>query len=428
MKKREIQTIVEQLYNHKGCSVGDYQVLTVGQHHSVLIKKDSHLLEVHGMRMVTSEKDIVDNYDPMSKIINSLSVRLGYKGVCVRKSHNVIRCNEKFIYIHKPKERNDIFMLDTIGPEISTRLGCVLFKFGLYLPEADIDYLDYSANDKTKISYISADRQHLFDSVWSSAERKKYAYKGKPAKVLRKINPCIQPSILEAISNKIKADAMPVDIGIIGPEKIPEIYTSDKITPDGTLGHSCMNGKPRSRFKIYADLAQGMIIAKKGDTILARAILWKIPAKNGKTMMFLDRIYSNSDETERAIIEYAQKQGYTYKKEQNYEEKLGVVKEGEYQDLELSIPVGKLKYQSVPYFDTFSYYNIEEETLNNFWRPDGLELVHPDGSVQFRDDRISPLEIYNPEPEMSTVERGNTSAQYLTPMNYTIGADSFGTE
>lgn len=160
----------------------------------------------------------------------------------------------------------------------------------------------------------------------------------------------------------------------------------------GTLNNSCMSEADSDWLEIYSKnpevslvilyddngtLADGKYVSRK---IKGRAILWDCTV-NGSDAQFLDRIYTSQDSDVVLFKQFAEKNGWWYKKEQSMspDEKLT---DGN-QDLSRATLVCKLKSANpsgcYPYMDTMCFININENIVGN-----SVEAVDPDG--QYSDE------------------------------------------
>lgn len=168
------------------------------------------------------------------------------------------------------------------------------------------------------------------------------------------------------------------------------------ISGGGILYNSCMCQKTAEFFDIYVknvnQCSLVILYSDNGklnedgsyvsDKIKGRAILWDVKV-DGKMVKFLDRIYTNQDSDVQLFIQYANKNGWYYKKEQSM-----------YPDMDIINEVGdilpklyiKLEYPDhgkYPYIDTMCYYvggMLTNDFNNDKMRLGGREYRHTDGS------------------------------------------------
>jgi len=146
----------------------------------------------------------------------------------------------------------------------------------------------------------------------------------------------------------------------------------------GTLNNSCMAEADSDWLAIYSDnkqvslvilyddngtVAEGKYTSKK---IKGRAVLWECKV-NGQDAMFLDRIYTSQDSDVELFKQYAEKNGWWYKKSQTMspDEKLT----NGSQDLSRPTIVCKVDDANpsgcYPYMDTMCFINIDDDLVGN---------------------------------------------------------------
>jgi hypothetical protein len=147
---------------------------------------------------------------------------------------------------------------------------------------------------------------------------------------------------------------------ILEGEDIRKYYNEDRYeSVKGTLGTSCMR---HDRCQPYLDIyvknpEQCNLVVlmsdEKEDLICGRALLWT--DVDGKRIM--DRIYSNRTQDEQLFKDFAKKNNFYYKKNQNMlEDEYFVSPEGEEEELMTKIELSVNRYNYFPYLDTFKYF------------------------------------------------------------------------
>jgi hypothetical protein len=161
----------------------------------------------------------------------------------------------------------------------------------------------------------------------------------------------------------------------------------------GTLNNSCMAEADSEWLEIYSKNPEVSLvilyddngtIIKDGkyvsDKIKGRAVLWDCKV-NGNDVKFLDRIYTSQDSDVVLFKQFAEKNGWWYKKEQSMspDEKLTNGNE----DLSRATIVCKIKDANpsgcYPYMDTMCFINTSDDIIGN-----SVEAVDPDG--KYSDD------------------------------------------
>lgn len=139
----------------------------------------------------------------------------------------------------------------------------------------------------------------------------------------------------------------------------------------GSLGSSCMRYTYcASYLDIYVknpDEVKLIILRSRNnnDLITGRALLWY----TDQGIKFMDRVYVNNYADVTLFIEYAIKNEFHYKKNQNFEEGEPIMFDGKeltLRDSEITVTLsdgGEFDYY--PYLDTLKYYNPDNDTLSN---------------------------------------------------------------
>jgi hypothetical protein len=143
---------------------------------------------------------------------------------------------------------------------------------------------------------------------------------------------------------------------------------------DSTLGNSCMAEVESSFFEIYTsnpDKCQLVILYSddgrlvdgkwKSDTIKGRALLWKTDQGD----MFMDRIYYIEDSLIDLFKQYAERNGWWCKRNQNSESSFFAVKGMESKRPQYSVKLNNIECEYYPYVDTLTYANFEENIISN---------------------------------------------------------------
>jgi hypothetical protein len=160
----------------------------------------------------------------------------------------------------------------------------------------------------------------------------------------------------------------------------------------GTMNNSCMAKADSEWLEIYSKNPQVSLVILYDDNgtledgkytstkIKGRAILWDCNV-NGNDAQFLDRIYTSQDSDVGIFKQFAEKNGWWYKKEQSMspDEKLTNGNE----DLSRATLVCDVKYANpsgcYPYMDTMCFININDNIVGN-----SLDAVDPNG--QYSDE------------------------------------------
>jgi len=144
-------------------------------------------------------------------------------------------------------------------------------------------------------------------------------------------------------------------------EDIRKYYHFEKYENDkGTLGSSCMRyNRCQSYLDIYVNNPEQcnlvvLMSDEKDDTICGRAILWT--DIDGKRIM--DRIYTNRTQDEQLFKEFAKKNGFYCKRNQNMNEDEPFIspETGEEEIIRTKIELSVKNYDYFPYMDSFKYF------------------------------------------------------------------------
>jgi len=175
---------------------------------------------------------------------------------------------------------------------------------------------------------------------------------------------------------------------ILEGEDIRKYYNEDRYeSTKGTLGTSCMRYERCGKYlDIYVDNPDQcnlivLMSEEKEDKICARALLWT--DVEGRRIM--DRIYSNRTQDEQLFKDFAKKNKFYHKKNQNMlEDEYFVSPEGEEEELMTKIELSAGGYDYFPYLDTFKYFyeGRPSYVTNNSRLPYDYTLTDTDGSAE----------------------------------------------
>lgn len=147
-------------------------------------------------------------------------------------------------------------------------------------------------------------------------------------------------------------------------------YLYPRTGPCGTLWNSCMRQVERNEFmKLYAEninVKMLVFFSEDGVKIRSRALLWdNIFDMYGNEYKVMDRIYSVYDHDVNFFKEWAKKNGYIFKAEQNAKSERSFMKGGKRiaMDLYVDLKCENLKY--FPYLDTFKFFDKKNGRFSN---------------------------------------------------------------
>lgn len=155
----------------------------------------------------------------------------------------------------------------------------------------------------------------------------------------------------------------------------------------GTLGSSCMRSMSSTVFNIYTKNPEvcKLLILMEDDKILGRALVWKLNTVRGSSLgtasapeYFLDRQYTTNDSDVNKFRDYATKQGWGYKTNNNHHSFSGVTFNGTNYALSMTVQLkensrNNYDYSRYPYLDTFRRYDPHNGILYNDDDRDGNE-------------------------------------------------------
>ncbi len=255
-----------------------------------------------------------------------------------------------------------------------------------------VDYLSTSNSDSTKISYLTKERVSKIDQseIWSTSKR----YHSKPGSIISKIYKNISPREVENFSNLFRAFSDRKDFTFeVVKSDIIKYYNQDSYTQcSGSLGNSCMKYDKCSKFlEMYLDNPiVNMLIMKDSDGgLLGRALLWQFEERlSSEDTKVMDRIYTINDEDYQFyFMNWAEDNGYLYKKRQNWSNTLQFIKDDKEVECRLSIQLSDWNYSYYPYLDTFKWFDRSSGVLFNYkpnYFTDSIEdfclLMSADGS------------------------------------------------
>ena len=157
----------------------------------------------------------------------------------------------------------------------------------------------------------------------------------------------------------------------------------------GTLGGSCMNDEP-SYLKIYRNNEKKvrlLVLLEDNGKICGRALVWKLDKSPCDAEYFMDRVYTNRDYETNKFIQYAEKNGFLYKRRMSSGDAEAV--QFRYKGKEI---IGEIrvkldgKQKKYPYMDTLFSLNKEKDELSNIPSWKSYKLWDTDGDRERCDD------------------------------------------
>lgn len=231
-----------------------------------------------------------------------------------------------------------------------------------------VDYLSISNSDSSKISYLTKERISKIETseIWSTSKR----YHSKPGSIISKIYKNISPREVENFSNLFRAfaDKKHFEFEVVKNDIIKYYHQDSYVEFSGSLGNSCMKYDRCSKFlELYLDndVVSMLIMKNENGGLLGRALLWQF----GENKV-MDRIYTINDEDyQYYFMNWADENGYIYKKRQNWSSTLQFIKNNQEIESKLSIQLSNWDYSYYPYLDTFKWLDKSSGQLFNY-KPD----------------------------------------------------------
>ncbi len=181
---------------------------------------------------------------------------------------------------------------------------------------------------------------------------------------------------------------------IVTGDKIAYWYDENNYTSGGgTLNNSCMASVDSDYFDIYTQNSQVSLVILysdngvidgdkyKSDLIKGRAILWDAEI-NGRIVKFMDRIYTTQDADVELFKQFAEKNGWYYKRSQSMEPGETITNGSESIRVLIKVKLDNFDFEYYPYCDTMCYLNENDGCLYNREMGDGKALRDTGGSYE----------------------------------------------
>lgn len=203
--------------------------------------------------------------------------------------------------------------------------------------------------------------------------------------------PATDPEI-EQFTNLYKAtydfakDALK-QFNIVKGSEIAFWYDEDKyVEGGGSLNNSCMASVSSDYFDIYTQNPQVSMVILYGDGgtitddkytdryIKGRAILWdcKIDDQPAK---FMDRIYTTQDADVELFKQYAEKEGFWYKKRQSMDPNEEITNGNGSRKATIEVKLDDADFEYYPYCDTICYIDSDTGTACNVYWDDSDKML-----------------------------------------------------
>jgi len=146
----------------------------------------------------------------------------------------------------------------------------------------------------------------------------------------------------------------------------------------GTLNNSCMAEVDTDYFDIYCNNPEVSLVILYGDDgqikdsryisdeIKGRALLWKAQI-GGVSVDFMDRIYTSQDSDTELFKQFAQKNGWWYKKYQSMDPDESITDGSSSKSATITVKLTGSggDWDSYPYMDTLCFLDVDSDTLTN---------------------------------------------------------------
>jgi hypothetical protein len=255
------------------------------------------------------------------------------------------------------------------------------------LVDGYVNYICISKSDKTKISYLTQDRENSVNGDhWHSSKR----FNAKPGAFIRKVFTGLSDRQVEIFSTLFKNIQSSPDFTmrvVEGNDIIKYYFYETYAEQTSSLGASCMkHGDCQDFLNLYADNPETikmLIMVNRDGRLVGRSILWDIEPNK-----IMDRIYTiNDDEYSYQFKKWADDNGYWYKKEQKWNNTLFFESKGNPILSEMSIVLKNTNYRRYPYLDTFKFFDPDSKIFYNYIPKDKeiYTLSTTDGTKQTSD-------------------------------------------
>lgn len=214
-----------------------------------------------------------------------------------------------------------------------------------------------------------------------------------------------------AIRKELDFDSAGIEFKIVKGDDIIKYYSYKSYfgygvdLKKGSLWQSCMRyDHCQKYFDLYTqnpDVVQLLILVTADDRLVGRALIWHLDGGEEEhddgvedlvDGIFLDRIYTINDSDERLFVNYAIKEGWTYRDKQAKICRDGV----ELEDDTLKVTLSNVSTEWYPYVDTLAHCNLQEDYLTN------SALLHYDRDLSDTHGAWAGADNEEQDPEYST--------------------------
>lgn len=261
------------------------------------------------------------------------------------------------------------FLINEAVVSLSNDVLSKLLKTSLLLDEREQEWIDKIINVSGED--ISSDKlddknAYYFDLTDDPKYFNMEVHKPKPlaistqtfkvGRVFKIMVPDIPADVLSNIVSALQSAPI-ANIKVVEDYDIIKYYTynastPNDISPEGTIGKSCMNNKDNEFFYLYSKnkgIVKLAILLDEYETLIARALIWKTDLG-----WVMDRVYYSSDKYLYQFKDWAKHNGYLYSSD--------IENDGHRMEIQLN----EVKFKYYPYLDTFKYICFNKKQLSNY--------------------------------------------------------------
>ncbi len=203
-------------------------------------------------------------------------------------------------------------------------------------------------------------------------------------------------SEIEKFTNQYKAtydfakDALK-QFDIVKGDKIAYWYDEENyVDGGGSLNNSCMASVGSDYFDIYTQNPQVSLVILYGEggsiesekytdsKIKGRAILWDAKL-DGQPVKFMDRIYTSQDADVELFKQFAEKNGWWFKKRQSMEPGDDFTDGSSSKKGKIKVNLDDTDFEYYPYCDTICYIDTNTGIASNKWWSDSNKILRDTG-------------------------------------------------
>lgn len=169
---------------------------------------------------------------------------------------------------------------------------------------------------------------------------------------------------------KASTEVNSIQFRLVSGDDIAKYYNEKKYYgKNGSLANSCMSSESSRIFKLYTEnpsKVKLLIYVDADDKIHGRALVWKVKKSPCESKYLMDRIYTNRDSDVIRFKQFADNEGWFYKKYATSQDSESVIfiYKGKEVAGEVKVKLnGDFRYY--PYVDTMSYLSKDKDSLSN---------------------------------------------------------------